>query len=137
MVPRAGASRRTLRRQLRSDPITVSRKRLAARVHGRRPPYHCADTAVAALLEGLRGRGARRQDLVAKIAGGARMFPSYGNGGAGIGAENIRSVKDLLGREQVPLAGWDVAGQHGRTVEFHLASGRLVVKALGKAEKQF
>jgi chemotaxis protein CheD len=109
----------------------------SARVHGSRPPYHCADTALAALLEELRNHRARQHELVAKIVGGAQMFASYNNGSAGIGAENLRSIKDLLEREAIPLVGWDIAGQHGRTVEFHLTSGRLVVKALGKEDKQF
>ena len=71
------------------------------------------------------------------MAGGARMFSAYDNGRDGIGAQNIRSIKHILRQVEIPLVGWDVAGQHGRTVEFHLASGRLVVKALGKADKQF
>jgi chemotaxis protein CheD len=100
-------------------------------------PYRCADTAIAALLDGLRGKGARLQDLVAKMVGGARMFATYGNGSAGIGGQNIRSVKHILAREGIPLVGWDLAGQHARTVEFHLASGKLVVKASGQEDRQF
>ena len=99
--------------------------------------FRCGDTAVAPLLEGLRGRGARPRDLVAKIAGGARMFSTYGSGCDGIGAQNLRSVKEVLAREGIPLVGWDVAGRHGRSVEFHLATGRLVVRALGKEDRQF
>jgi chemotaxis protein CheD len=108
----------------------------SASVQGSRSPFHCADTAIAALLEGL-GPEARSSGLAAKIVGGARMFSSYDNDGAGIGAENVRRIKEILEWEDIPLVGWDVAGHHGRTVEFHLTSGRIVVRALGKAEKQF
>ena len=71
------------------------------------------------------------------MVGGAQMFASYENGGAGIGGQNVRSVKHTLAREGVRLVGWDVAGHHGRTVEFHLASGKLVVTAAGREDKQF
>jgi chemotaxis protein CheD len=98
-------------------------------------PFVCADTAVGALLGGLRGQGSPLQDLVAKMVGGARMFSAYGTEGSGIGGQNLRAVKDLLQREGIPLAGWDVAGSHGRSVEFHLASGSLIVKALGATDK--
>src|SRR6185369_12963146 len=88
-------------------------------------PYWCADTAVAALREELCRRGTVLQNLVAKMAGGAAMFSSYDNGSAGIGGQVVGSIKDILSREQIPLVGWDVAGHHGRTVEFYLASGRM------------
>ena len=105
--------------------------------HGPLGTFHCADTAIAALLAGLRERGSRPADLVAKIVGGARMFSVYENGSPGIGRQNIRSVKNHLVREGIPLAGWDVAGHHGRNVEFYLATGRLVVTSLGFRDKEF
>src|ERR1700730_10530533 len=46
----------------------------SASVRGPRGSYHCADTAIVVLREGLRSRGAHPDDLVAKMAGGARMF---------------------------------------------------------------
>jgi chemotaxis protein CheD len=106
-------------------------------VYRRLGAFQCADTAIAALLAGLRGRGSCPADLVAKIAGGARMFSVYENGSPGIGRQNVRSVKNLLARSGITLSGWDVAGHHGRSVEFYLATGRLVVKALGFKDKEF
>jgi chemotaxis protein CheD len=105
--------------------------------HRLRGAFQCADTAIATLLAGLRERGSRPADLVAKIAGGARMFSAYENGSPGIGRRNIRSVRNVLARIGIPLAGWDVAGHHGRSVAFYLATGRLVVRALGFEDKEF
>jgi len=99
--------------------------------------YWCADTAIDALLARLLSRGAAPADLVAKMAGGARMFATYGNGSPAVGARNILSVKRILARKGIPLVGSDVDGHHGRSVLFHLPSGRLVVKALGKEDKLF
>jgi chemotaxis protein CheD len=99
--------------------------------------FQCADTAIKLLLEGLQDQGSLLLDLVAKIAGGARMFSTYDEGTNGIGSQNIRRIKDILQRNRIPLTGWDVDGRHGRSVDFHLTSGNLVVKSFGTTDKVF
>ena len=61
--------------------------------------YQYADTAVPRLIEEMRRMGGSRKDIVAKMAGGAAMFPSYSTASAGIGRQNVDGVKDVLGRE--------------------------------------
>lgn len=100
-------------------------------------PYQCADTAIAALLEGLGNRGSSRSNIVARMAGGARMFPSYSDTSTGIGEQNIVSIMRLLEKEHIPIMGLDVGGNHGRNVEFCLDSGRIIVTALEKEDKEF
>lgn len=99
--------------------------------------YQCADTAIATLLEGLGNRGASRSNIIARMAGGARMFPSYSDTSTGIGEQNIVSIRRLLEKEHITLVGLDVGGNHGRNVEFCLESGRIIVTALGKEDKEF
>ena len=75
--------------------------RLAALVHvmlplnmetGRRSPMKYADTGIRETLRQMEARGARRSRMVAKIAGGARMFEVAGGGSLGnIGQRNIES----------------------------------------------
>jgi chemotaxis protein CheD len=108
----------------------------SASVNGRRSPYQCADTAIAVLLERLQSRGAVRRGIVAKMVGGARMFSCYESPNTGIGDQNITSVKHILRREQIALIGEDTGGHHGRSVEFHLDSGRVVVTAIGRGERK-
>ncbi len=98
--------------------------------------FQYADTAVPALLEEMRRRGASRRQTVAKIAGGAAMFQSYSAASAGIGRRNIAGVRDALRREGIPLAGHDIGGSHGRDVELHIASGRVVVAAFGRQDRE-
>lgn len=98
--------------------------------------FQYADTAIYSLLEEMRKIGASRKDIVARMAGGAEMFPSYSVADAGIGRRNVESVRDILRREGIHLAGWDTGGRHGRNVEFHLDSGKVVVTAFGKADKE-
>ena len=110
----------------------------SASVQGPRGSFHVCGHGHRRAAGGVaKPGGTHPDDLVAKMAGGARMFSSYEDGVAGIGGQNIRSVKHILRKEQIPLVGWDVAGDHGRSVEFHLASGQLIVRAIGKADKQF
>jgi chemotaxis protein CheD len=99
--------------------------------------FQCADTAITLLLEGLQHRGSVLQNLVAKIAGGARMFSIYHAGINSIGSRNIMRIKDILQSNRIPLAGCDVDGHRGRSVEFHLMSGKLLVKTCGTADKVF
>ncbi len=98
--------------------------------------YQYADTAIPAILEEMRIRGCSRRNITAKIAGGAKMFSSYSGIIAGIGEQNAKSIKDILKSERIPLAGMDIGGRHGRSVEFYLSSGRVVVKGFGKEDKE-
>lgn len=98
--------------------------------------YKCADTAIAALLEELKGNGAIRQDMVAKMIGGAKMFSSYDDSESGVGTQNIRSIKQILKKERIPLIAEDVGGHHGRNIEFHLDSGKVIVRAMGKEDRE-
>jgi chemotaxis protein CheD len=72
-------------------------------------------------------RGANYTDVEAKIAGGSDMF-AFESFGDGVGQRNVAAAKEELEKLGVPLEGEDVGGEHGRTVEFTPATGRLVVK---------
>lgn len=96
-------------------------------------PYLYADTAIDALLKELRCQnGTPLPNIVAKIVGGARMFPVYNGTSKGIGEQNIFQIRNILKRNLIPLVGEDVSGRHGRSVEFHVHSGKVIVTAIGK-----
>ncbi len=96
------------------------------------PPYLYADSALDALLKELEKSGAHRHNVIAKMAGGARMFPVYNGACDGIGEQNIACIRELLKKRFIPLVGADVGGGHGRSVEFHVQSGKLVIMAIGR-----
>ncbi len=98
--------------------------------------YQYVNAAVPALLKKMRSIGASRKNIIAKIAGGAAMFPSYSVASSGIGQRNIESVKDALEKEGIPLAGYDTGGNYGRNVEFDVGSGRVVVKGFRRADRE-
>jgi len=108
----------------------------SASFNGSQSPCGYADPAITALLKALRIKGAVRKDIVAKMVGGARMFSNYGDSSKGIGGQCIESIKDILKREQIPVIGEDTGGHHGRNIEFYLDTGRVVVSAIGKEDKE-
>lgn len=97
-------------------------------------PYLYADTAIDALLKELRCQIGTplSNNVVAKIVGGARMFSIYNGECACIGEQNITCIRELLKKRLIPLLGEDVGGSHGRSAEFHVHSGRIIITAIGK-----
>ena len=105
-------------------------------INGRRPPFHCADTAIIALLKRLQIKGAVRENLVAKMIGGAQMFAGSSSSSAGIGKQNITSIRRILDREHLLLIGEDTGGRYGRSIEFNLNSGRVIIRAVGREDRE-
>jgi len=104
--------------------------------NGCHPPYQCADTAIAALIEELRSKRASPRYIVAKLVGGAKMFLSSEDFSLGIGGQNIISIKHILKRKRIPVIGENTGGNYGRSVEFYLDSGKVMVKAIGREVKE-
>ncbi|MDB4978439.1 MAG: chemoreceptor glutamine deamidase CheD [Candidatus Peribacteria bacterium] len=85
--------------------------------------FRYVDTSITALIHDLIGTGARRDRLVAKIAGGAHMFSLFGDAEHGIGAQNIAKARELLHEQGITLTAEETGGSVGRSVRFDLASG--------------
>ncbi|HEX3015455.1 MAG TPA: chemotaxis protein CheD [Desulfobacteria bacterium] len=103
-------------------------------LRGERKKY--ADSAIELMLEELYKQGARREHLLAKIAGGAQMFAFSGASSVlNIGVRNIEVVEQELKRHHIPLKAKDVGGRFGRTVNFDVASGTLRVRTVNQGEK--
>jgi chemotaxis protein CheD len=86
------------------------------------------DIGISRMVDELVRGGARRDDLVAKIVGGANMFETtYQTLINSIGARNARSARETLARLAIPLVGEEVGGNRGRNVEFDLATGKMLV----------
>lgn len=96
-----------------------------ARVDGR--PAKFADTAVLALLNKMKRKGAKMKRIVAKLAGGARMFLGDGELNNDIGRRNVEAVKESLKQQGIKLAAEDTGGSHARTVKFFVNTGKILV----------
>ena len=86
------------------------------------------DAGIFQMVDELVRAGAERQRLVAKIAGGANMFETaYQTLIKSVGARNAKSARETLVKLGIPLLGEEVGGNRGRTVEFDLATGNMMV----------
>lgn len=95
-----------------------------------------ADTGIQELLKRVLAAGASRNRLVAKIAGGARMFEVNGMSDIGnIGARNAEAAKKILGQMRIKLIAEDTGLNYGRTVELHCDTGEFYIKSVGKPIK--
>ena len=96
-------------------------------------PYMFADTGFYALLQEVQQAGAKRQRLVAKMAGGANML-----GGTAIFDIGGRNAEALLGYcrlERIPVAATSLGGTVGRSMELMLSDGTVRVGLLGVGEE--
>ncbi len=95
-----------------------------------------ADTGIRELLKRVLAAGASKQRLVAKIAGGAKMFEGSGLSNVGnIGARNAEAAKVILRGLGIRLIAEDTGLNYGRTVELHCDTGDFYIKAVGKPIK--
>lgn len=94
-----------------------------------------ADTGIEELVRQMTLRGANRNRLVAKIAGGAQMF---GFGSASetvrVGERNVEATKKKLAQMKIPILAEDTGKNFGRTVIFYPETGDFVIRAVGKQE---
>ena len=95
-----------------------------------------ADTGIAELVRQMEAMGVPRKRLVAKIAGGARMFEVSGSTSVGnIGEKNALASKQKLQELGIPILAEDTGLNYGRTVELNCENGDYVIKAVGKSVK--
>ena len=95
-----------------------------------------ADTGIEDLLKKVLALGANKSRLVAKIAGGAKMFEVSGMSNMGnIGEKNAIASKAKLKALGIRLIAEDTGLNYGRTVELHCDTGDYYIKSVGKPVK--
>ncbi|MHB8064773.1 MAG: chemotaxis protein CheD [Ruminiclostridium sp.] len=96
-----------------------------------------ADSAIIKLVDDMVKLGARKERIVAKLAGGAQMFVfSQGSDLMRIGYRNIVASKEKLQELKIPIVSEDTGGNYGRTIELYSNDGRLMIKTIGFGIKQ-
>ena len=95
--------------------------------------FKYADTAIAEMVRKMEIMGCMRSRMVAKIAGGARMFEIKGNSTIGnIGDRNVQATKETLQQLKIRLIAEDVGLNYGRTIVFDSNTGDLTIKSFAK-----
>lgn len=85
------------------------------------------DDAIDGLLLGIEKLGGKKQNLKAKIAGGARMFQVLSGDQFGIGYKNVESAKKKLTDLGIMIESEETGGNVGRMAEIDLDSGLVEV----------
>ncbi|MBO5335983.1 MAG: chemotaxis protein CheD [Lachnospiraceae bacterium] len=94
-----------------------------------------ADTGIVELVRQMEKLGARRSNMVAKIAGGATMFNFQSqNDMMQIGGRNVEASKKKLKELNIPILAEDTGKNYGRTVTFFPETGEFHIRAVGKSE---
>ena len=95
-----------------------------------------ADTGIEELIKRVTAAGANKRRLVAKIAGGAKMFQVSGLSTVGnVGERNAQASRAKLKQLGIPLLAEDTGLNYGRTVELYPETGGFRIKAVGKSIK--
>ena len=89
-----------------------------------------ANTAIPETIRVILNKGASRERLKAKIAGGARMFELTGKTALtlDVGARNVQKIKELLREQNIPIISEDVGQNYGRTIKFSISTFMLNIK---------
>jgi chemotaxis protein CheD len=113
-------------------------------------PGKYADTAIPAMIEGIERflQAKARGRLVAKLAGGASMFPTGAQPVSSptpdtrtstvlnIGRMNQEAVERILADLRVPIVARDLGGGSGRHLTLDTASGIVAIKIPGGADHE-
>ena len=95
-----------------------------------------ADTGIRDMFDKLIELGACKNNIVAKIAGGAQMFEiKEGNDLLNIGDRNIEATRKTLQELEIAILGEDVGDTYCRTIELDLENGNLKVTTVNRDVK--
>lgn len=97
-----------------------------------------ATTGIPELLRQMTLAGADRYRIIAKIAGGAKMFNLLSNATniGDIGQRNYEAVRKTLLAEQIRLVGSDCGLDYARTLILYRETGEARVRSYGHPEKK-
>ncbi|MCX5753341.1 MAG: chemotaxis protein CheD [Candidatus Krumholzibacteria bacterium] len=95
------------------------------------------DSVIPLLVERMLQWGARRERIVAKIFGGARMFDGFTGcrGVLQIGDENVVAAREVLKEFGIPLVAECVGGRTGRTIVLDVSDGSVLVRCVNDTEE--
>jgi chemotaxis protein CheD len=95
------------------------------------------DTSITVLISEMERLGGRRENIIAKLAGGAQMFAFRQSMDLmRIGHRNVIAAKEKLNELNIPIVSEDTGGSHGRTIVLDSETGMLSIKTIGFGVKE-
>ncbi len=89
-------------------------------------PFKFVDKAIEAGIEKMQALGCKKEDIIAKIIGGANLFKGV-EILKDIGKKNVEMARKKLNELGVRIVAEDVGGTFGRSVYFHTDTGEVIV----------
>lgn len=93
-----------------------------------------ADTGIVELVRQMEKLGAKKERMVAKIAGGAAMFMTSRSDVVQVGKRNVDATIKKLHELKIPILANDTGENYGRTVTFFPETGEFHIRAVGRTE---
>ena len=90
--------------------------------------------AMELLINQMLKMGARRENMQAKVFGGAQVMAGFTS--MNVGERNTKFVLDYLATERIPVVSQDVLDIHPRKVCFFPVSGKALVKRLAHSHPE-
>ena len=88
--------------------------------------------ATEKLIEKMLKNGAIKENMVAKVFGGANQMDSTMN----IGQRNVDIAKEVLEQHNIKVIAENTGGTVGRKLRYDMGTGQVMMKFLNKSEKK-
>lgn len=90
------------------------------------------------LLEEMTQKGAVKERLIVRIAGGANMLTSPGLSKTfDIGTRNVAMALKVLENLKLKIISQNIGGNTGRTLRVYVADGKMTIRMIGEKETVF
>ena len=96
----------------------------------KKTPAMFADTGIPLLFKSCYKLGAEKKRMIVKIAGGANILDNADY--FRIGQRNITALRKIFWKNNVLIDGEDTGGDHNRTIQLYISTGKVVVKNSGR-----
>jgi chemotaxis protein CheD len=97
-----------------------------------RNPFMFVDTGFPRLLIECFKTGAQKQRLEIRVAGGANSHHRGGDDLFQIGKRNFIILRQLLWKNGLLMASYDVGGSNSRTMSLEVGTGKVTIKSQGQ-----
>ncbi len=94
------------------------------------PKY--GNIAIESLVKKIERLGCKRENLVAKVFGGANQLDHK----IGVGQRNIKIAEELLADLKIKIVAKSLGGHQGRKLNFNTSTGEVFMKFITKQSEQ-
>lgn len=100
-------------------------------------PHRYVNSVIRKMLEDLEKLGIPKNNLTAKLFGGAHMFSFItADSILNVGEKNIAMAKAVFEESAVKITAQEIGGTFGRTIELNLENGKVLVDTISWGRKE-